>query len=124
MADGKVVGIGGVFIRADDPAALAAWYRDHLGIAATEAGQATPDGAYSWDAAGGEMVFTFVPRASEDFAAINLKVAGIDALLERLRAAGIEVATRPEWDDPYVGRFARMVDPEGNAVELWEPPVE
>ena len=123
MAEGKVLGIGGVFLRADDPAALAAWYRDHLGIAATEAGQPTPDGAYSWDAQGGEMVFTFVPRGSEDFALINLKVAGIDALIERLRGAGIEVVTNPEWDDPHIGRFARIHDPEGNPVELWEPPV-
>jgi len=124
MMSGKAIGIGGVFMRAADPAGLAAWYRDHLGIAATEAGQATPDGAYSWDAAGGEMVFTFVPRASEDFAAINLKVAGIDALIARLRGAGIEVETRPEWDHPSIGRFARIVDPGGNAVELWETPVE
>jgi predicted enzyme related to lactoylglutathione lyase len=124
MGEGKVVGVGGVFIRADDPEALAAWYRDHLGIAATEAGKATPDGAYSWDAAGGEMVFTFVPRSSEDFAAINLKVAGIDALIAELRGAGIKVETRAEWDHPSVGRFARIHDPEENPIELWEPPVE
>jgi len=124
MAEGKVLGIGGVFLRADDPERLAAWYREHLGIAATEPGKATPDGAYSWDAAGGEMVFTFVPRASDEFALINLKVAGIDALIERLRGAGIEVETRPEWDHPSVGRFGRIFDPEWNAVELWEPPVD
>jgi predicted enzyme related to lactoylglutathione lyase len=124
MADGKVVGIGGVFLRADDSERLAAWYRDHLGIAATEAGQPTADGAYSWNAQGGEMVFTFVPRGSEDFALINLKVAGIDALIERLRSAGIEVETKPEWDHFSVGRFGRIVDPEGNPVELWEPPAD
>jgi predicted enzyme related to lactoylglutathione lyase len=124
MSEGKVIGVGGVFLRADDPAALAAWYRDHLGIAATEPGKATPDGAYSWDAAGGEMVFTFVPRGSEDFAAINLKVAGIDALIASLRGAGLEVETKAEWDHPSIGRFARIVDPEDNAVELWEPPAE
>ncbi|HEY7807615.1 MAG TPA: VOC family protein [Croceibacterium sp.] len=124
MADGKVVGIGAVFLRADDPERQAAWYRDTLGIAATEPGKATPDGSYSWDAAGGEMVFTFVPRASSDFALINLKVSGIDALIERLRGIGVAVETNPEWDHPSVGRFARIADPEGNAVELWEPPVE
>jgi predicted enzyme related to lactoylglutathione lyase len=122
MGEGKVIGIGGVFMRADDPEALAAWYRDHLGIAATEAGKATPDGAYSWNAQGGETVFTFVPRGSGDFAAINLKVAGIDALIAKLRGAGIEVETRAEWDHPSIGRFARIADPEDNAVELWEPP--
>jgi glyoxylase I family protein len=124
MAEGKVIGIGGVFLRADHPERLAAWYRDHLGIAATEAGKATPDGAYSWDAAGGEMVFTCVPRGSSDFALINLKVAGIDALFARLREAGIEVETKPEWDHASVGRFGRIVDLEGNPVELWEPPAE
>jgi predicted enzyme related to lactoylglutathione lyase len=124
MAEGKVVGIGGVFLRAHDPAKLSAWYRDNLGIAATEPGKATPDGAYSWDAQGGEMVFTFVPRASSDFALINLKVSGIDALIERLRAAGIAVETNPEWDHPSVGRFGRIVDPEGNPVELWDAPAE
>jgi predicted enzyme related to lactoylglutathione lyase len=122
VGEGKVVGIGGVFIRADNPAALAEWYRDHLGIAATEAGKATPEGEYSWDSAGGEMVFTFVPRGSTDFAAINLKVTGIDALIAQLRRSGVEVETRSEWDHPSVGRFARVTDPEGNSVELWEPP--
>jgi predicted enzyme related to lactoylglutathione lyase len=52
----------------------------------------------------------------------NLRVAGLDELLERLRSAGIEVITKAEWDDPSIGRFARIHDPEGNPVELWEPP--
>jgi predicted enzyme related to lactoylglutathione lyase len=124
MTKGKVLGIGGVFLRADDPERLAAWYRERLGIAATEAGKATPDGAYSWDAAGGEMVFTFVPRASSDFALVNLRVTGIDAVFARLRDAGVEVETRAEWDHPSIGRFGRTVDPEGNPVELCEPPAQ
>ena len=50
-----------------------------------------------------------------------LRVTGLDVLLEKLRGAGIAVITKPEWDDPQVGRFARIHDPEGNAIELWEP---
>jgi predicted enzyme related to lactoylglutathione lyase len=53
---------------------------------------------------------------------INLRVTGLDGMLDELRAAGIEVITKPEWDDPSLGRFARIHDPEGNAVELWEQP--
>ena len=55
---------------------------------------------------------------------LNLRVEHLEALLEALRNAGIEVITKPEWDDPAVGRFARIHDPEGNPVELWEPPAE
>ena len=55
-------------------------------------------------------------------AMLNLRVDGLDALLARLRAAGIVVLTRAEWDTPETGRFARIHDPEGNAIELWEPP--
>ncbi len=53
---------------------------------------------------------------------INLRVKELDHLLQSLRSAGIEIVTKAEWDDPAVGRFARIHDPEGNAMELWEPP--
>ncbi|KRA79758.1 VOC family protein [Altererythrobacter sp. Root672] len=127
MGEGKVLGVGGIFLRADDPAALAAWYRDHLGFPVTSAGEPTPDGDWFWAAQGGDTVYSIFPRASDYFAAdrqvmVNLKVAGIDALLARLRAAGIEVITKAGWDHPDVGRFARIHDPEGNPIELWEPP--
>lgn len=129
MADGQVLGIGGVFLRADDPAALAAWYREHLGFPVTKSGEPTPDGEWFWTAQGGATVFSLFPRTSDYFAAdrqvmINLKVAGIDALLARLRDAGIEAITKDEWDHPDVGRFARIHDPEGNPIELWEPPAK
>ena len=52
---------------------------------------------------------------------LNLRVAGLNEMLERLRAAGIGVTTNPDWDMPGVGRFARIHDPEGNPIELWEP---
>ena len=52
---------------------------------------------------------------------INLRVTDMDDLLADLRAAGIEVETREEWDSGGIGRFARIHDPEGNPIELWEP---
>jgi predicted enzyme related to lactoylglutathione lyase len=52
---------------------------------------------------------------------LNLRVGNLDAMIAQLQAAGIAVETRPEWDSPEVGRFARIHDPEGNPVELWQP---
>ncbi len=123
-----VTGIGGFFFRARGPAALGAWYVDHLGVgpgcAAPDTG--APD-AWTWRTAGGPTVFAPFPADSDYFAAdkafmLNLRVAGLDPLLARLRDAGIAVETRAEWDSPATGRFARIHDPEGNAIELWEPP--
>lgn len=54
---------------------------------------------------------------------LNLRVAGLDALVARLAGLGVAVERRAEWDDPATGRFARIHDPEGNGIELWEPPV-
>ena len=53
---------------------------------------------------------------------LNLRVSGLDALIADLRAHGVAVETRAEWDNPETGRFARIHDPEGNPIELWEPP--
>lgn len=123
-----VVAMGGLFFRADDPDALSAWYRDHLnvgaGCAAEGAGEAED---YSWIVRGGPMVFAPFPRDSDYFAAdkqfmINLRVTALDALVARLEAADIAVIRKAEWDDPAIGRFARIHDPEGNAIELWEAP--
>ncbi|MDE8650220.1 VOC family protein [Novosphingobium album (ex Liu et al. 2023)] len=126
-AQGRVLGIGGVFVRARDPAALAAWYRDHLGIAATCSGEPGPDGSWSWRQDAGETVFAMFAAGSDYFAAdrqvmLNFRVTGLDDLAARLEAAGIAVERRAEWDHPDVGRFARIGDPEGNPIELWEPP--
>ena len=123
-----VLGIGGIFFRARDPDALNAWYREHLGVGAGCDSTGSGDPAeWCWMTQGGPVVFAPFKADTDYFAAdkafmINLRVSGMDALLESLRAAGIEVITKPEWDDPAVGRFARVHDPEGNAVELWEPP--
>lgn len=125
-----VTGIGGFFFRAQDPEALTAWYKTHLGVGAGCDGTGTgPVDEWSWLTAGGPTVFAPFKADTDYFAddkafMLNLRVAGIDALLESLRTAGIAVETRAEWDDPSTGRFARIHDPEGNAIELWEPPAE
>jgi len=123
-----VLGIGGLFFRARDPDALSAWYREHLGVGAgcvaTEG--ATPD-EWSWRAEGGPVVFAPFPANSDYFPAdkefmLNLRVRDLTGLLAQLGAAGIVITTKPEWNDPATGQFARIHDPEGNPIELWEPP--
>ena len=127
MTEGKVLGIGGVFLRSADPARLAAWYREHLGFTVTAAGEPDPDGNWMWQQQGGPTVYSVFKADSDYFAVdrqvmMNLRVEGIDALLGRLRDAGIEVVTKPEWDHPETGRFARVLDCDGNPIELWEQP--
>jgi catechol 2,3-dioxygenase-like lactoylglutathione lyase family enzyme len=117
-----VTGIGGLFFRADDPEALAIWYRTHLGVGG-DAGA----GEWYWRQSAGPTVFAPFKRASDYFPAdrqhmLNLRVEGLSAMIETLKAAGIAVETRAEWDDPATGRFARIHDPDGNPIELWEPP--
>ena len=123
-----VLGMGGLFFRADDPDALAAWYKQHLGVGAgCDSAGSGSENPWCWTVQGGPMVFAPFKRDTDYFASdkafmINLRVSGLDALLAELRSAGIEVITRDDWDDPSTGRFARIHDPEGNAIELWEPP--
>ena len=123
---GKVLGLGGIFFRARDPAALTAWYRDVLGVGAGCSGTDEEPGEWVWRAAGGDTVFAPFAADTDYFAAdkvfmVNFRVSGLDALVARLEAAGIKAERRAEWDDPGIGRFARIHDPEGNAIELWEP---
>ena len=113
-----VTGIGGFVFRARDPQALAAWYAEHLGVGGGEHG--------SWEQQAGLSVFSPFDAATDYFPPdkqwmLNFRVDGLDALTAKLAAAGIEIITNPEWDAPGVGRFARIHDPEGNAIELWEP---
>jgi predicted enzyme related to lactoylglutathione lyase len=112
-----VVGIGGFIFRAQDPKKLSAWYAEHLGVGAGEHGQ--------WETKAGPSVFMPFAQDSDYFEPyrqwmLNLRVEELDALLEKLTAAGIQVTTKPEWNMPGVGRFARIHDPEGNPIELWE----
>ena len=125
-----VLGMGGLFFRAQDPEALSAWYKEHLGVGAgcNATGEGEPD-EWTWTVTGGPMVFAPFKADSDYFAAdkafmINLRVSDIDSLLEQLNASGIEVITTEDWDSSGMGKFARIHDPEGNAIELWEPPVE
>ena len=122
-----VIGMGGYFFRAKDPEALKAWYREHLGVGGgcgtDENGQSNE---WVWFTQGGPMAFEPFKADSDYFPAekqtmVNLRVRDIDGLLEKLRGAGIEVITKAEWEMPEVGRFARIHDPEGNPIELWEP---
>jgi len=123
-----VLGIGGLFFRARDPEALGAWYKEHLNVG----GGCVADGAgepdqWSWTAAGGPVVFAPFAADTDYFSGekaymLNLRVSGLAALIDRLESAGIDVTTKDEWNDPQVGRFARVHDPEGNPIELWEPP--
>ena len=113
-----VTGIGGFFFRAQDPKALAAWYAEHLGVGGDEWGL--------WDQQAGQTVFSPFAADTDYFPAekqfmLNFRVEGLDALKAALEAKGVAVITNPEWDMPEVGRFARIHDPEGNAIELWEP---
>ena len=111
----KALGIGGVFFRARDTKALAEWYETHLGV----------PGFWSQDA--GMTVFAPFKDSTDYFPAdkqwmINFRVDDLDGLIAQLRSADIAVETRPdEWDPPETGRFARIHDPEGNPIELWEP---
>jgi len=121
-----VIGMGGYFFRAKDPEGLKAWYREHLGVGGgcgtDESGQSNE---YVWFTQGGPMVFEPFKQTTDYFPAdkqamVNLRVRDLDGLLEQLRGAGIDVITKAEWDMPEVGRFARIHDPEGNPIELWE----
>jgi predicted enzyme related to lactoylglutathione lyase len=114
-----VTGIGGFFFRARDPKALADWYLTHLGVGA-------PEGAFVWDQQAGSTVFAPFGEDSDYFSAdkrwmLNLRVTGLTGMIAALTAAGIAVTTKPEWDAAGIGRFARIHDPEGNPIELWEP---
>jgi predicted enzyme related to lactoylglutathione lyase len=116
----RVSGIGGVFLRAHDPQALAAWYGEHLGIELEDWG-----GAVLRSSGGETLVWALFPGETEYFgsrdrqAMVNYRVRDLDAMLAQLRAAGVE-AEGPEQNDN--GRFGWATDPEGNRFELWQPP--
>jgi glyoxylase I family protein len=116
----SVTGIGGLFFRSKDPERLGKWYRDHLGV------NRVPDGNDSmpWTQEGGPTAFTPFPEDSDYFGAdrvwmVNFRVRNLTAMVAQLTQAGVAVTVDPE---PYpYGRFARLVDPDGNPIELWEP---
>lgn len=112
----RAVGIGGVFLRARNTSALSDWYAEHLGIDMSQG---------AWMQSAGPTVFAPFALDSDYFEAdrqmmLNFRVDDLDKLMTKLETAGIQVETRAEWDSE-IGRFARIHDPEGNPVELWEP---
>lgn len=122
-----MIGIGGVFLKSKDEDALSAWYRDQLGV------PESPDQGmfFRWRAFDDSeqehrTIWTAFPESSDYFAPssapfmVNYVVDDLDALLAKLRAAGVEVDPKQE-DYPY-GRFGWAFDPDGNKIELWEPP--
>ncbi len=123
----RVTGIGGIFFRARDPAALRAWYQAHLGIDVQEWGGAI----FRWaDADGrpvnGTTVWSISAAEGDDAVpgglpfTINYRVEDLAALLQALRAEGCNVLERT--DDSEYGKFGWVMDPEGNRIELWQPP--
>jgi predicted enzyme related to lactoylglutathione lyase len=114
----RVSGIGGYFMRAADPAALGAWYRDCLGLDADENGL--------WRQEGGPTVFATFELETDYFGSrvqqtmLNFRVRDLDAMLAQLRAKGADVAGQAQ-EMEGVGRFGWITDPEGNRIELWQP---
>jgi len=117
----RVAGIGGLFFRAHDPKALAKWYEEHLGISLTPSG----NGGSAWQQEAGPTAFTPFGEKSGYFGdpskmwMVNFRVHDLGKMAAQLRAAEIEVEVDPQ-SYPY-GRFARLHDPEGNPIELWQP---
>jgi predicted enzyme related to lactoylglutathione lyase len=123
----RVTGIGGIFFQAKDPAALRAWYKEHLGIDIQDWGGA----AFSWtdasgDAAKGTTIWSIGNDDGKRFAPgtasfmVNYRVEDLVSLLQALRHEGCNVLE--QTDDSEYGKFGWVIDPEGNKVELWEPP--
>jgi predicted enzyme related to lactoylglutathione lyase len=124
-AVGRVTGIGGIFIKAKDPAMLRAWYKNHLGIDVQAWGGTSfrwVDGSghpiagkTAWFVGNGE---NFAPSASSFM--VNYRVSDLPGLLAALRAEGCQVLEKTEESE--FGKFGWVMDPEGNKVELWQPP--
>ena len=124
---GRVLGVGGVFFRSKDPAALGEWYSKHLGFEIESWGDAHGTSFSPLEMpAGSFTVWSAFESSTEYFGTsgqrhmINLVVDDLDAALENVAAGGAEVLDAREEAD--YGRFGWFVDPDGNRVELWEPP--
>jgi predicted enzyme related to lactoylglutathione lyase len=123
----RVTGIGGIFFQAQDPVALRAWYARHLGIDVQAWGGAVlPWQEEAGQPAEGGTIWSLVAAAEQPYAPgrapfmINYRVADLGALLQALREEGCQVLDAR--DDGEYGKFGWVVDPEGNKIELWQPP--
>ncbi len=118
----RVVGIGGIFFKACDPESLRAWYKAHLGIDVQDWGGT----AFAWNRPDGMTVWSIFPESSENFAPgkasfmVNYVVEDLHSVLAALRSEGCEVDSKVE--DSEYGKFGWVMDPEGNRIELWQPP--
>lgn len=114
----KATGVGGIFLRAQDPKALYSWYEEYLGIPKSDGGF-----MFMGEESHGVTVFALFPANTDYFgpgkqaAMINFRVDDLDGVMAKLKSARVE--TRQE--DSSYGRFGWFTDPEGNRVELWEP---
>jgi predicted enzyme related to lactoylglutathione lyase len=116
----KITGLGGAFLRADDPPALYAWYEHNLGIKSQYGSFIFPK-----EAQRGKIAVAFFTKTSKHFpvvqpAMLNFQVDDLDALLAQLEASGVTVD--PKRESSEYGKFGWINDPEGNRVELWQPP--
>jgi predicted enzyme related to lactoylglutathione lyase len=117
----KVLGIGGLFFRARDPLALGRWYQEHLGVTLTPSSY----GESPWRQEAGPTVFAPFPEGTDYFGdarqtwMVNFRVRDLAAMAAQLTGAGVAIEIDPRPDPS--GRFARLHDPEGNPIELWEP---
>ncbi len=117
----KVTGIGGIFFRAKNPEKLSNWYNEHLGVNPVPAN----NGQLPWVQKEGPTVFAPFEETTEYFGketqawVINFRVSNLSKMVEQLKNAEIEVSINEE-EYPN-GKFARLHDPEGNPIELWEP---
>ena len=123
----RVTGIGGIFFKARDPKALNAWYRDHLGLDVSEWGGTV----FEWGGADSAPGMTLWTPFAEDTKKmepgtasfmVNFRVHDLQALLVALRSEGCNIVGEPEISE--YGKFAWVIDPEGNKIELWEPPAD
>ena len=123
----RVTGIGGIFFKSKDAKKLAEWYRDNLGVPyKAEHGGAMFNWSEDPKADGGMTIWSTFPETTKYFEPstssfmINFRVSDMDALIAQLSAAGVKIDEKRD-DSPY-GKFAWVYDPEGNKVELWQPP--
>ena len=122
----RITGIGGVFFKSrNDNAALAAWYQKHLGLPLADFGGAVLRWPDDKAEDGGLTVWHVAEKESQWFAPsdspfmINYRVDNLEEMIAQLRAGGVEIVGGPESHEN--GKFAWVVDPDGNKVELWEP---
>ncbi len=126
----RVTGVGGVFLRARDPKALAAWYAKHLGVTLSDYGGVSFPWTDEVPKGTGMTVWSTFPEDTAYFGPgreagpqavmVNYRVDDLDGLLTQLAEAGVEID--PRRDNSEYGRFAWVVDLEGNRLELWQPP--